>query len=182
MIIDPDHEEKFVIREQDLPLAEDAILRAATAKALRLAGFEATASLIAAPMGVEPGSGPRVGLERTKQQINEARRAEAQEELHARRPRMIKEEGGENYLGRELILDLSRPIYDLRTEFRRVRIAQGVNSRILDQLQASPLADEPLVETNDAWREYVGPIKILPGEQGARLNMGNAFFAEIEFA
>ena len=82
-IVDPEPEEPVVVEAADLDLAEDAVQSGSIAKALRLAGFETTADVTAAPLERFASSkrDPRRRFEEERLRVVEERRAVAQEEL-----------------------------------------------------------------------------------------------------
>ena len=180
-IVDPTDEDDFRIREQDLSFAEDALIRSIVARILRLSGFEATSSVVAAPAGAtasaRPSSGP---VEARRREIVEIKRTRARDELKVRNQREVRSLGDDHYRGREVSFDLPQPARISSGEVRTVRIRQGVNARLLDHIQTTDFSDEPLATNNSSWRTRVERMTFAVDETTAQIKIGDAFLAEID--
>jgi len=180
-VIDPPGDEEFSVGDNQLTYAEDAVVRATTAKSLRVAGFEATSSVMSAPAGSFPSSRPSTGrAEQIRREVVEEKDARARDELKARTQRRQFTAMGERYLGRQVQLDLPAPVIVDSRKIRSVRIRQGVNENVLNELAHRPLIEEPLIEADTPWREAVGATKTQSDRFSAMLQIGSLFISELD--
>ncbi|RUM23895.1 hypothetical protein EFQ99_18085 [Rhizobium vallis] len=161
--------------------ADDAIIRAASAKSLRLAGFGASSAAMSAPSGATPQSRPTSGrYERVRRETVDEKKARAEEELKHRRDRAAFTANKRRYLGRQIDFDLPAPITVGRNTFRSVRVRCGVSLDFLGELSKHPLVEDPIQEID-------GDLKIAKertttdvSRKGARMHVGEAFVSEID--
>jgi hypothetical protein len=179
-IIDPPADESFSVGADELVYADDAIVRAVTARSLRLAGFGACSLAMSAPSGPNPRSRPGVGsYEGARREMVIEKRARAAEELRGRRDRLHFTADERRYIGREIDFDLPAPIrVDGRT-IRFVHVRYGVGMEFLDLLSSNPLVELPLKMVD-------GDIGAVPERTtteiqtfGARIHVGEAFVSEL---
>ncbi|WP_370193849.1 MULTISPECIES: hypothetical protein [Aurantimonas] len=181
-IVDPEPEDPVVVEAADLDLAEDAVQRGSIAKALRLAGFEATADVTAAPLGRFASSkrDPRRRFEEERLRVVEERRAVAQEELS--REDGIRWRGrGASFRGRELSIVLPRPLIIDGSEIQKVLLRQGINEEVLSELRERPVVDSPLPTADVSWDDAGGSTTIDTSDGFAALQIGELFRSEMQF-
>ncbi|MCW1408208.1 hypothetical protein OLZ32_08025 [Rhizobium sp. 1AS11] len=181
-LIDPEPEEPFEVRADDMVFADDAIARAATARALRLAGFPQASSAVSAPTGVSPASRPTVGRHETDRLATvEEKRDRAEYELKHRgdRDRFIAE--GEYYRGRKVEISLPTPLNVGHRTVSSLIVRYGVGTSFLDQLREFPLTDDPIQERITALDELQKRTTLAGDKTGARLQIGTSFVADISF-
>ncbi|GAA4131251.1 hypothetical protein ACFFTN_26400 [Aminobacter aganoensis] len=155
-IIDPPGDEKFVIEQNQLDLADDAIERAALARSLRLAGFGASASIVSTPWGQRPQDRPTRGrAEQVRQAIVREKTARASQELADRSRRLPFAVGSDQFRGREVTFDLPVVLDVGSQQIRAVHVRYGVREEVLDDLAARASFDEPL-RTSAASARLIG--------------------------
>ncbi|ARW11749.1 hypothetical protein [Acetobacter ascendens] len=176
-IIDPEPEEPFAVATNQLYLADDAISRGVTAKALRMAGYEMTAEATAAPLGAEPSSRHYKTRSREDQRIAfvQTREQKVRAELELDRPTMLD---NPIYCGRRHIIDLPRPVQVGEDEVTQVIISQGINRQIIEQLRNRPTYDEPLFGQAVGLDHRATVVK--GDERTASLQIGDLLRSEIE--
>lgn len=180
-IVDPEPEDPVVVESGDLELAEDAVQRGNIAKALRLAGFEATADVTAAPMGRFASSrpDPRRRYEEQRRRVVEERTAVAQEELS--RDDGLRWQGRDaSFRGREAIIVLPRPLNIDGSVVEKVILRQGINEEVLSELRAKPVVESPLPASDVSWDDAGGSTKIETSDMFAALQIGELFRSEIQ--
>lgn len=122
-IIDPPGLDEFVISQADLDLADDAIVRAIGSRALRLAGFPVTSTMMSAPDGPTPHSHALRGKrETTRQDFIASKVAKTDVELERRTSFGQFTANSENFRGRMMKIDLPSPIWIDGRLIRSVRI------------------------------------------------------------
>lgn len=180
-IIDPPAEDKFIIGEDEMVHADDAIIRAVSARSLRLAGFGASSSAMSAPAGATPRSRPASGrFERMRRETVTEKQARAAEELKNRRDRVAFTADKQRYLGRAIDFDLPAPITVGKRVIRSVRVRYGVGVDFLGQLSDHPLVEEPIQEVvGDETQVVKERMTTDAGNYSARMHIGEAFVSEI---
>lgn len=180
-VTDPPGKSDFSVSIDQLIHAEDAILRATTAKSLRIAGFEATSSVISAPAGFSPSARPGKGrAEKRRREVVKEKDARSREELKARTSRRQYTVMGETYRGRQVELDLPASLIVDGRQINSVRIRQGVNASVLNELAGQPVVEQQLIDVDTPWREAVGATKTESDRFSALLRIGSLFISEIE--
>ncbi len=180
-IVDPEPEDPVVVETGDLEFAEDAVQRGSIAKALRLAGFEATADVTAAPLGRFASSrrDPRRRYEDERLRVVGERSAIAQEELS--REGGIRWRGRDaSFRGREAIIVLPRPLDIDGSVIEKVILRQGINEEVLSELRARPVVDSPLPTSDVSWDDAGGSTKIETSDKFAALQIGELFRSEMQ--
>lgn len=181
LIVDPPPEKPYVVEGSHLTFAGDAVERAAVARALRLSGFEATASATASPAGRSPASRPTSGAaERQRRATVDAKAELARVELSERRERRLFRSGGDAYRGRTVRLDLPVPVRIDKQSYTAVLLRQGMRADVLTEMLGQPLVDGPFPEAAGPWRETIGQIGITGEGPHAELHLGKLFRSEIE--
>lgn len=182
IISDPTSEEPFKLKESDMELADDSATRAVAAKALRLAGFEATAGVIASPTG----SRPDVTYYKTssaeslrKEQVRD-RDARAKDELNTMRQRTVLFDG--HYIGREMSIELPKPILVSGKAIVRVNIQQGVKMTALEEMLERTTIERTIASSKVEWEGQIGVNKSFGQETNAQLDIGTFFRSEISLA
>ena len=138
-VIDPPAEEEFVVGEDELVFADDAIIRAASARSLRLAGFGASSSAMSAPSGTTPRSKRSTGRsERSRLETVIEKKDRAAAELKNRRDRAAFIAAKRRYFGREIEFDLPAAILVGKRVVRTARVRYGVAKRILGRTFWAP--------------------------------------------
>tara|TARA_R110002072_G_scaffold64_9_gene436 strand:+ start:38514 stop:39605 length:1092 start_codon:yes stop_codon:yes gene_type:complete len=179
-VIDPEPENPFEISSDQLIYAEDAANRGVMSKALRMAGFEITAEVVASPFGSRPDS----VRERS------AREENARKEMVGERDVRSRVELGddaerrkvfdENYRGREVVIELPREIRVNEERIRTVIVTQGVSREALEELEHRPNVEEPAGEENVSWTGLIGRSAVKTDGLSATLRIGNIFRSEIK--
>ncbi|MCM2475675.1 hypothetical protein HGO38_19555 [Rhizobium sp. CG5] len=178
-IIDPEPKEPFVLRQDQLYLADDAATRGVLSKTLRLSGFEIAAEATASPLGRHP-SATRYSTrsaEQAREELVSARDARAREELQNSLGR-TQIFGGE-FTGRELRFDLPRPISLNGDRITRAIVRQGVNKEVLLQLQERPTIPEPIFDSQFSWTAEMGLNTAKGDERTASFQIGQVFRSEL---
>lgn len=183
-VVDPPPEEDpFEVTADELGLADDAASRAAASRALRLAGFPATADLTAAPMGRAPGEFRRASgrVEERRQKDVEERTGRAEEELgsFSNRRRVVRD--GQAYRGRMLSFDLPRPLIINGRRVESVSLMQAINEQVLRELRARPHIEEPLGTTKTDWEETISTTRYDATAKRSQLRIGELFISELKF-
>lgn len=175
IIADPEPEDPYTIKEEDMEYADDSATRAVVAKALRLAGFESTAGVIASPTGPKPDvshysshSAENIRLESVR-----SRDLRAKAELNSMRRRTSL--FGGQYIGRELSIELPRPIIVGEDPIMRVRIQQGVNILALEEMLEGPTLQGTLSASNVEWERMLGVNRSFGDGLNAQLTIGSLF-------
>lgn len=176
-IIDPEPEKPFAVATNQLYLADDAISRGVTAKALRMAGYEMTAEATAAPLGAEPSSRHYKTRTREDQRIAfvQTRERKVRAELELDHPSILEDSA---YCGRRQIIDLPRPVQVGKDQITKVMISQGINRQIIEQLRNRPTYDEPLFGQTVGLDHRTTVVK--GDERTASLQIGDLLRSEIE--
>lgn len=141
-IVDPKPKKPFVVGNDQLFLADDAISRGVISKALRMTGFEATANTTASPLGPKPSSRSYAtrSAEAVRLKFVEERDSRVQEELD--QPDRERLFGGE-YLGLERVFILPRTLGVGPQKIRRVVVRHGINEELVAQLRERPRTEDP---------------------------------------
>jgi hypothetical protein len=183
-IVDPDGDDPLTVGEEDIPLALDPILRGSVARALRSSGLRFSADVIVAPSGQGSDAKPFVGsrlrrFERVRQGVVTERRERARTEL-AERGRMRSFNYQERtYTGRQVRLDLPRPLMLDGNTYGSINIRQGVRRDFLTRLAGDALEDRPIMECAPWFRDELTGVKLIGDGGAARLVVGNLFFSEL---
>ena len=181
-LIDPEPEEPFEVGDKQMVFAEDAISRAATARALRLAGFPDASSAVSAPTGSKPWSIPTKGAGETlRKETVEQKRTRASEELRHRTDRERFVADGDYYRGRKVEISLPGALNIGRRTVTKLIVRYGVGTAFLDELREFPLTDDPLQEKVAALRELQKRTSLSGDKTGARLQIGKTFVADVTF-
>ncbi len=180
-IVDPEPDDPVVVEVADLELAEDAVQRGSIAKALRLAGFEATADVTAAPLGRFASSqrDSRRRYEEERLRVVEKRLSAAKMEL-SREGGMRWRGRDVSFRGREAKIVLPRPLNIDGSEVKKVILRQGINEEVLSELRARPVVDGPLPAANVSWDDAGGSTTIDTSDGFAALQIGELFRSEMQ--
>lgn len=182
-VIDPPAIGDFVVEEDHIVYAVDAMRRASGARSLRLAGFSAASSALSAPSGIRPDSQPTMGIaEQSRQGVIAEKTVRARDELRNREQHYSFSAAGESYFGREVQFDLPTPIGFRGPTSQSLRLLYGVNVHFLDELERRPLTEEPLSESDTAWHEMIGGTNVESEGLSARMQIGSLFLTEISLA
>jgi hypothetical protein len=181
-VIDPPGDEEASVPDDRMAFADDAIARAAGARALRLAGFSATSSALSAPLGRSPDAAPGKGrYEDARLQVVARKRAQAAEELATRGIRPLFRVDGDSFRGRKVEIALPVPVHIGTRTASSVVIRYGVGTRFLEELRSNPIIDEPIQEVLPAFDQIQRGTKLEGDEGSARMRIGRSFVADIEF-
>lgn len=180
-VVDPEPDDPLIVEPQQLVFAEDAAERSDFAKSFRLAGFERTAEITAAPLGRFAWSRPSPSrrFEDVRRRTVEEKIASATEELADFTARSSWDKNGIRYRGREIKFDLPRPVETTGRRVVTVVIRQGVNEDILSEMRFRPGIEESLPASDAEWRETLGPTKVESDEVYADLSIGRLFNSEL---
>ncbi|WP_421789240.1 hypothetical protein [Hyphobacterium sp.] len=175
-VIDPKLDEPFRLDSSQLELADDAAARGVMSKALRLAGFEATAEATAAPLGNHPGARrSRVRrVEEERENYVNLRNERARAELSLDKP-----SGKGGFQVRELNFTLPRSIFIGEEEISRVIVRQAMNKDFLARLSEQPTISDPIF---GAYLET--PVNKMSSatngdERTATFGIGDLFWSEL---
>lgn len=180
-IVDPEPEDPVVVQSDELTYADDAAERGMVAKALRLAGFEATADVTAAPMGRFAWSykQDQRDQEAARLAVVEEREAAAREELARDDDRTKWVSDGMTYMGRETIIFLPRALRIDGATVEKVHLRQGVNVDVVSELKSRPTFEEPVSVAEPEWTDAIGPTKQTHDDLFASLQIGELFRSEL---
>jgi hypothetical protein len=180
-VIDPEPEDPFTVTRGQMGEANDAAMRSTLSKALRLAGFEATAEATAAPLGRFPDSvrfRPSRFEDQRQARVDE-RDARARAELGVDSAFAGVHDLGGDFRGRERVFDLPRPIVVDGDIVSRAVVRQGVNAKVLAELRKRPTIEEPLEETGADFAEAIGRTLVKGDERSASMVIGDLYRSEL---
>lgn len=179
IITDPEPEDPQVIKKEEMDAADDSATRAVAAKALRLAGFEATASVIASPTGRRPEIShfESKHYEKLREEEVKERDSKARSELNSIEQRVSMFDG--HYVGREMNIQLPRPIFVGDTRIKSVTVQQGVKKSNLEEISEKPTITENITVTDLEWNKSIGLNKSHGEGLNANLTIGDFFKSEI---
>ena len=180
-IIDPEPDEPLIVKPDQIGYADDAATRGMIAKALRLAGFEATAEVTAAPLGYSVTAVRRKTkkAEKRREAVVAERDARARAELG--QAEMLRTKFDEGYLGRELNIDLPRPIPLGSKPVTRVIVRQGVKHDAISELREQPTVAEPTYDDSARWVNEIGSIEIQQDGPSSTFIISGFFRSELIF-
>lgn len=178
-IIDPDEKPIIDIREDDMSLAVDTLGRGTAVRALRLAGFDATAVALASLPASTLGSEVREELSSggLKEDVTTTT-DRAMDELRDAEDRTSFTVAGRGYCGRQAMLDLLTPLVLEDRTIRSALLRYGVDNNFLRELAPTWIQEQPLLG------EYVkvwDSIKFEFEGLTARMHVGSLFVADIIF-
>ena len=178
-IVDPEPDEPFEVRDNDLGFALDAANRGVMSKALRMAGFEITAETIASPMGASPDA-----LRPSTQAADSIRMRSLNERDQRSREELLGSFGQHKlfegkFRGREVTVELPRPIIVDGGVVRKVIIRQGVNSAALEEIRNRPPIAEVEVDSVGEWADLAGRSSVTSDGVTAIMQIGSIFRSEI---
>jgi hypothetical protein len=180
-IVDPEFDPEFDLSEADDAAIGDPIVRSGLAKALRGAGFAATAAAVAAPSGpsarAKPVEASPAILRASRRRVVEQRNAAARVELSAAGAATFTI-GERKLVGREVSMVLPLPLTIDGATYRRVVIRQGVPADLLGTVMETGFI-EGAMPSFGAQKADEGGIRLL--DEGARgeLRIGGSFASEI---
>ena len=180
-IIDPpEEEEPFVIDKTHEPLAIETVQRAVGGRSLLLSGFRSASSALVQPSRRVDITQPVLehDLDEHREFVSE-RIGRVQEELRSRdsEPTFISE--GDPFYGRAASIELPRTVYVKETPIRHVSVRHGVNLQFLDDLARYPLVEQPLYESEVAWRDLIGETILDFDQLEAELRLGSLFVSQV---
>ena len=180
-IADPEPEDPLIVGPREVIYAEDAAERSTSAKSLRLAGFERSAEITAAPLGQFAWSRPdsRRHVEETRRRVIEEKSAAAVDELSSTDARPTWNSDGDRYRGRVIRVPLPRPIEIDGRQINTVTIRQGINDDVLGEMRSRPRIEDPLPVSDVGWRDAMGPTTFEASEAYAHLRIGRLFSSEM---
>jgi hypothetical protein len=176
-IVDPELPPLFTVQEAWLADAKEVVLRGMLARTLRLAGFEAAATYIAANGPTKKtGIRPRVQLQRLET-LRHAATVDLQASEVANRTSFLA--GDRQLIGRQLSLDLSRQ----SATVGRVSINQGITPEFAEQLLGFEVSGQRRDHLAPEIMEMISGFQIVEqGDQSASLEIGSAFRTEFRLA
>ena len=179
-IIDPPEEEPFVIDKTHEPLAIETVQRAVAGRSLLLSGFRSASSALVQPSRQAdiPKSALALGLDDHEEYVSE-RRSRVQEELQSRASEPTFTINDDQFFGRAASIELPRTIRAKEKPIRQVSVRHGVNHRLLDDLERYPLVEQPLDETDVAWRNLIGETILDFDQLEAELRLGSLFVSNV---
>lgn len=180
-IVDPEPEDPVTVELDQLEFAEDAAERATVAKALRLAGFDSTADVTAAPFGRFASSYPRGrgAVEESRRKVVEEREAAARNELAQEEHGTAWKTGGSEFRGRETSILLPRTLRIAGTIVERAVVRQGVNAAVLSEMRSRTLVEDLVSTANLDWSEAIGQTETETDSLFAAMQIGDLFRSEI---
>jgi hypothetical protein len=178
-IIDPEPDDPFEITSNQLIFANDAANRGVMSRALRMAGFEVTAEVVASPLGRFPDTRrfrmskdedirKRFVADREQKSITELR-DDAQ----------IVNVFGKEYKGRVVAMELPRGILVNGKPVKKLLIKQGVNREALEELQERPVTDGLADKTHVSWAHLLGRSVVAADGPSATMRIGDIFRSEL---
>ncbi len=179
-IIDPPLNEPFVLDSAEIKFAQDAANRGVLARALRMAGLEATAELVAAliaPSSQYGDAGPLVAKAAGRTEVEE-RDARSRSEIDSALSRLVL---GDDFCGRKVVVELPREVVVNGRSVRKVAIRQGVHRDVLSELMQQPsvptLAD---VDSATRWVRRIGRTEVSSSGHTATMRIGSLFRMELD--
>ncbi|GJI97637.1 hypothetical protein RugamoR57_43550 [Duganella caerulea] len=159
--------------------ADDAVNRGVMSRALRMAGFEVTAEAVASPLGPVPDA----------RHYKTARAESIRKRFIAEREQRSKSELGDNtqisnvfgneFRGREIIIELPRGIHVNGKLVKKVLIKQGVNREALEELQERPTVEALADKAHVSWANLLGRSVVESDGPSATMRIGNVFRSEL---
>ena len=180
-IIDPpEEEESFVIDKTHEPLAVETVHRAVAGRSLLLSGFRSASSALVQPSHAvdTPQPALELDLDEHREFVSE-RIGRVREELRNRDSAPTFTSKDEPFFGRAASIELPRTVYVKEAPIRHVSVRHGVNLRFLDDLERYPLVEQPLYETEVAWRELLGETILDFDQLEAELRLGSLFVSKV---
>jgi hypothetical protein len=181
-IVDPPVSERaFEVREEYLEAAADTVLRSTLAVSLRLAGFQTASYAVASPIGPSPASRKSTGSnEDDRKSFVESRREGAATEIRERQDRSIFYSKARRYYGRQLILDLPRPLATEKGFVRTIRVRQGVSAEFLNLLAEENFPDTRIVGSTLGEKMGMLTTRIEREDDTTQLFVGDIFFSRVD--
>lgn len=183
-IVDPEPEEPTIIKLNQLEFASDAAIRGVLSKFLRITGLEASAEVIASPMGKNPYDYRPNDINTTRdrrrehERINlvDERNHKASEELRNRKltPVLDKE-----FSGAERTFILPRDIYVNNRSIRKIIVKQGINEDFLNELKYQPTIDTLIQNERRDWAGLIGKSTVESDDFSSRIKFGDMFYSEL---
>ncbi len=186
-IVDPEGEIPLEIDADKVTTAYDPILRGSLARALRSAGLQVSADVIAAPSGETPGvqsemnSRPR-RVETARREFVQERRERAQAELVEAAKVQSFQWQNAAFVGRQVQLDLPRSLLVDGKFYRSVVIRQGIRLEALKRISGEALDDRPITECAPWLSSELGRATLSRDGAGADLQLGGLFFSDLRLA
>lgn len=180
-VVDPEPEDPFEVRPEQMYAADDAATRAVVSKVLRLSGFEVSAEATAAPLGRFPYSvrSKSRRFDEARQAVVDDRDQRARDELGATvRGRDATSFDG-RFRGRERFFNLPRPVLIDGEPVTRAIIRQGVDQDVLLQLRERPTIDEPLADSGADWTQSLGQTVVKGDERSSSMTIGELYRSEL---
>ncbi|TGX53190.1 hypothetical protein E5A73_09990 [Sphingomonas gei] len=180
-IVDPEFDPEFDLSEVDDTVIGDPVVRSGLAKALRGAGFGATAAAIAAPSGLSARAKP---IEESPAVLRASRRRVVDQRIAAARAEMIAPAavtftiGDTKLIGREVSMVLPVPLTIEGATYRRAIIRQGVTPDLIGNVLETGLLEGPLASFGLHKAGLGGMALITEGARG-ELRVGGTFASEI---
>ena len=181
LVIDPpEEEEPLVIDETHEPLAVETVQRAVAGRSLLLSGFRSASSALVQPLRrVDiPQSALELGADEHREYVTE-RISDVQEELRSRDSEPTFTFNDDQFFGRAASIELPRTIHVEEKPINQISVRHGVNRRFLDDLERHPLVEQPLYETEVAWRDLIGETILDFDQLGAELRLGSLFVSNV---
>lgn len=177
-IVDPEPDEPYEVDEQNMIYADDAVIRGALSKYLRMSGLEITAERIAAPLGRTPD------VNRYKSRTAERHREEWVKDREKRSQFEIRQfldarKIKRRFNGRVRVIELPRPVIVNDEVISKVIIRQMINNEIIKELSRGELYDEPIIELISGLRETMQRNRIVSSEFESQLNFGEIFQSQM---
>lgn len=180
-IVDPPAESEFMIREDHLDSAIDALSRGRFGRVLRLTGLNWAASAVSTPSRAKQESHGNGSDETGKQrEFNEYRIERAKKELSSFIDQSTEVLSGENYYSEIHEFRLPVPIYRNDPIKPVVLLRFCLNAEFLQLLQRDLLIADSLSEGSSFWPWARGPTKLIGDDGAASMDIGNLFSARIE--
>ena len=180
-IIDPpEEEEPFAIDKTHEPLAVETVQRAVAGRSLLLSGFlSASSALVQPSRRVDiPQPALELGPDDHREYRSE-RVSRVQEELRSRDTEPTFTFNDDQFFGRATSIELPRTIHVEETPIHHISVRHGVNHRFLDDLERYPLVEQPLDETEVAWRDLIGKTILDFDQLEAELRLGSLFVSKV---
>ena len=181
-IIDPpEEEEPFVIDKTHEPLAVETVQRAVAGRSLLLSGFQSASSALVQPSRRVDIPQPLLELDiDAHREFVSERIGRVQEELRRRDSAPTFTSKDDSFFGRAASIELPRTINVKETPISQVSVRHGVNLRFLDDLERYPLVEQPLYETEVAWRDLIGETIFDSDQLEAELRLGSLFVSRVQ--
>ncbi|WP_188260217.1 hypothetical protein [Azospirillum tabaci] len=181
VVADPEWQAELVLSEQDLPIADDALVRGMVGKLLCAAGLPSTSSVIMDPDG---GVDYAERLDLPDSHVDSLRRQASKRKENAvtelRRGSMQQFSIGSGvFMGREAVINFNLPVIVNGLEFSSAIIRQGVEKSAINGISINDIDSEDIGKSCPGLRRN-GKITSKSENGFSELRIGGNFYSSLE--